>query len=510
MRADLLQQLHLLPRAVRDVIGDATAQGCSKPTSGHATHAWVLHRQSLLVWKAEDGAAAAVRRLTLPWTAAMGGTFVEVVPQHQSSALTVIVCTAAGWLHVWLDATFGGEPFSQQVVKGADGDAPNLICALAATAAGAGASPAFLAVVATADAALHLYHGSQNGIFPRLFYNPRSAAASQGGMLQAITAAVGTAKKVAVDLNLLEGIPHLRTSASTAAASQLQLLQLDSSRWKLFVLTKSAPGEAPSDAIDCWLLGTLSGKQSSEQLLWSLDVTQAVQGRSRVSDQKILAFTASTAPAQQQLTAPASQDSSSAPTRPSTEVIYVWSSSMLADTATTYQHTCSAFAVEGGPRQGPRLILSTVIPTAAAMPLPKLNHRWQLLAHGQQPSCLLLAPNGVLVEWLRTVEGLPKVLSSNDSNVAMARSGHNSNWQVLNKVFGVLEFSAQGCEAAPQHPIGARPLRTGWVQSVLLPGRDVCPASQHDHGERVLSVLHSATGCWCEDVLGLLACCVVL
>lgn len=506
MRADLLQQLHLLPHAVRDVIGDATGQGCSKPTSGHATHAWVLHQQSLLVWKAEDGAAAAVRRLTLPWTA-VGGTFVEVVPQHQSSALTVIVCTAAGWLHVWLDATFGGEPFSQQVVKGADGDAPNLICALAATAAGAGASPAFLAVVATADAALHLYHGSQNGIFPRLFYNPRSAAASQGGVLQAITAAVGTAKKVAVDLNLLEGIPHLRTSASTAAASQLQLLQLDSSRWKLFVLTKSAPGEAPSDALDCWLLGTLSGKQSSEQLLWSLDVTQAVQGRSRVSDHRILAFTASTAPAQQQLAAP-SHDSSSAPTRPSTEVIYVWSSSMLADTATTYQHTCSAFAVEGGPRQGPRLILSTVIPTAAAMPLPKLNHRWQLLAHGQQPSCLLLAPNGVLVEWLRTVEGLPKVLSSNDSNVAVARSGYNSNWQVLNKVFGVLEFGAQGCEAAPQHPIGERPLRGGCSPYCC---RAEMSASQ-DQGDRVLSVLHSATGCWmtCSDCWHAVLCCDVL
>lgn len=446
IRADLLQQLHLLPRPVRDVVGDAAAQGCSATTAGHSTFAWVLHRQSLLVWKAEDGFAATVRRLTLPW-APVGGTFVEVVPQRQSSALTVIVCTGAGWLHVWLDATFGGDPFSQQVVKGTDGDDSNLICALTATAADAGASPAFLAVIATTDAALHLYHGSQNGIFPRQFYNPSSAASSQGGVFQAITAAVGTARKVAVDYQLLVGIPHLRTSASTAAALQLQLLQLDGSRWKLLVLS--------TDALDCWLLGTLSGKQSSEQLLWSLDVYSAVLGRSRVSSQKVLAFTASTAPAQQQLPAPSQDGSGSAPTRPSTEVIYVWSSSMLADTASTHQHTCSAFAVEGGPRQGPRLILSAVIPTAAAMPQPRLKHLWQLRAHRQEPSCLLLAPNGVLVEWLRTAEGLPKVLSGSDSNVAIASSGYSSNWQVLNNIFGVLDFQAQSKQpAAQQHPIG--------------------------------------------------------
>jgi hypothetical protein len=442
--AGLLQQLHLLPRAVRDVVGDAAVQGCSATTSGQATFAWVLHRQSLLVWKAEDGSAATVRRLTLPWEP-VGGTYVEVVPQRQSSALTVIVCTGAGWLHVWFDATFGGDPFSQQVVKGADGDDSNLICALTATAANAGASPAFLAVIATTDAALHLYHGSQNGIFPRQFYNPSSAASSQGGVFQAITAAVGTARKAAVDYQLLVGIPHLRTSASTAAALQLQLLQLDSSRWKLLVLS--------ADALDCWLLGMLSGKQSSEQLLWSLDIHQAVLGRSRVSAQKVLAFTASTAPAQQQLPAP-SQDGS-ASMRPSTEIIYVWSSSMLADTASTYQHTCSAFAVEEGPRQGPRLILSSVIPTAAAMPEPRLKHRWQLRAHSQEPSCLLLAPNGVLVEWLRTSEGLPKVLSGSDSNIAIAGSGYSSNWQVLNRTYGVLEVTAQSKQqAAQQHPIG--------------------------------------------------------
>jgi hypothetical protein len=206
--------------------------------------------------------------------------------------------------------------------------------------------------------------------------------------------------------------------------------------------------------LDCWLLGTLSGKQSSEQLLWSLDIHTAVLGRSRVSAQKVLAFTASTAPAQQQLPAP-SQDGSGASVRPSTEVIYVWSSSMLADTASAYQHTCSAFAVEDGPRQGPRLILSSVIPTAAAMPEPRLRDRWQMRAHSQEPSCLLLAPNGVLLEWLRTADGLAKVLSSSDSNIATASSGYSSNWQVLNRTFGVLEFTAQSNQrVAHQHPIG--------------------------------------------------------
>lgn len=479
LSADLLSQLHLLPRPVRDVIGEAAAQGCSKHVTGHATYAWVLHRQSLLVWKAEDGAAATVRRLTLP-RPPVGGTFVEVLPQRQSTALTVIVCTAAGWLHVWLDATFGGEPFNQQVVKGSDGDEPNLICALAATPADAGASPAFLAVIATADAALHLYHGSQNGIFPRQFYNPRGAASTQGGVFQAITIAVGTAKKVAVDYNLLVGIPHLRTSASTAPAMQLQLLQLDSNRWKLFVLTRSAesPDQAQSHALDCWLLGTLSGKQSSEQLLWSLDVHQAVLGRSRVSHHRVLGFTASAAPAQQQLPIAGQETPGSAPMRPSTEVIYVWSSSMLADSASAYQHTCSAFAVEDGPRQGPRLILTAVIPTAAAMPSPKLKQRWQLLAHGQLPSCLLLAPNGVLVEWLRTAGGLPNVLSGNETNVAIASSGHNSNWQILNREFGVLEFTAHGLpSSAPQHPIGEYSEAAGWCRGVQDASMALCSAA---------------------------------
>lgn len=449
LRADMLQQLHLLPVSVRDSIADAAACGFSTPSRGQPSHAWVLHRQSLLVWKAEDGGAATVRRLSLP-EPPTGTALVELVSQQHSSALTVVMCTGGGLLYVWLDATFGGDPYMQQVAT-SDTDSSSVIRALAASPAAATASPGFLAVIATSDGSLHLYHGSQSGIFPRQFYQPGGSSSSQGSMWQVLGAAVGTAKKVAVDYHLLEGTPHLRTSPSTAAAMQLQLMQVDSSRWKLLVLT--------ADALDCWLLGTLSGKQSTEQLLWSLDVYSAVLGRLRAVDHRVLGFAASAAPAQQQhlTTAQAGQDSSSSgPARPSKEVIYVWSASLAADSATMFQHTCSALTVEDGPYKGPRLLLSQAIPTAAAMPSPKkAQHGWQLLAHAEEPSCLLLAPNGVMVEWMRTQQGLPKVLSSSDSNLAISCSGYSSNWQVLNKVFGVLEFTAQSCRHVElQHPIG--------------------------------------------------------
>jgi hypothetical protein len=448
LRADLLQQLYLLPRPVRDVVSDAAAQGCSATRSTQGTFAWVLHRQSLLVWKAEDGAAATVRRLTLP-EVPVGSTFVEVVPQRHSSALTVIVCTGSGVLHVWLDATFGGQPHTQPlIIAGDNSSSDGLICALTATSADAGTSPGFLAVVATCDGALHLYHGSQNGIFPRQFHNPSSSAGVQG-VLQAAAALYASTKKAAVDYNILDGIPYMRTSPSNTPAVQMQLLQLGGSRWKLLVLT--------ADALDCWLLGTLSGQQSTESLLWSLSIYQAVLGRQRVEDSRVLAFTASTSPAQQHTPQPA-QDSTPAAyaARPSTELIYVWSANLLADAASRYQHTVSAFAVEDGPNRGPRLVTSQVCSSAAALPRPpRAPYGWQLLAHAQQPSCLLLAPNGVLQEWLRTGHELPQVLSSSDSNVAIAASGRSSNWQVLNKDYGLLELAAQRTQpAAGQNAVG--------------------------------------------------------
>jgi hypothetical protein len=396
----------------------------------------VLHKQSLLVWKAEDGPAATVRRLTLP-QAPSGAAFVEVVPHKQSSALSVIVCTGAGWLYVWLDATFSGDPFSQQLATGSEG----VICALAATAAEAAAGPGFLAVVATSDAALHMYHGSSSGIFPRQFYNPGSSSSTQGGLLHLIGTAVDAAKKaqkLAVDMQWVSGIPFLRTSPSTAAATQMQLVQLDSSRWRLYVLS--------GDALDCWLLGTLSGKQSSEQLLWSLSVQQAVLGRHRAVDCKVLGFSASLAPAQQQQQQGNVQDG--AAVGPSQEVIYVCSAHM-AESAVRYQYACSMFAVEGGPNKGPRLMLKQPLSTEAPLPSPKSHSRpWQLVAHAQQPSCLLLSPNGVLLEWLRTQSGLPQMLSNSSSSLAIACTGLGSNWQLLDGEYGLLELRPLGAPAA--------------------------------------------------------------
>lgn len=447
LRADQVQQVSLLPRVVSDVLAETVAQGCSTSPYSRSTYAWALHRQNLLLWKAEDGLAAVVRRLELP-EAPVGRTFVEVVPQRQSSALTVIVCTGAGQLYVWLDATFLGKPFSQQLVTSStDRGSDRVICALAASPADASASPGFLAVVATADGALHLYHGSQSGIFPRQFYHPSSAHGSRG-----VIDMLGTAVKAVYDGQIFAGSNLLRAGASTTAALQLQLLQLDSSRWKLLVLT--------ADALDCWLLGTLSGKQSTEQLLWSYSVYQAVRGRQRVVDSQVLAFTASTAGGQQQQQqlGPGQHDAATSSTSDdasaSQEVIYVWSATM-AESTVRYQHACSAFAVDGGPVRGPRLLCSQPVGAAAALPKPHADlHGWQLVASNEQPCCLMRSPNGVLLEWQRGDEAVPNLLSSSSDNLAIACSQASSCWQVLNASYGLLEFSTDGFQAARQPPLG--------------------------------------------------------
>jgi len=459
LRADFVQQAHLLPRAVSDVLSDTAARGCSQSSNGQCTYAWALHRQNLLVWKVEDGVTAAVRRLVLP-EAPVGRTFVEVLPQQQSSALTVIFCTGAGQLYVWLDATFLGQPFSQQLVTSSTASSSsNVICALAASPAHAGAGPGFLAVVATSDAALHLYHGSQSGIFPRQFYHPAGGHSTRGGMLDVL----GTAVKAAVRTGqIIAGYALHRGSASSMPASQLQLLQLDSGRWKLFVLT--------GDALDCWLLGTLSGKQSTEQLLWSYSIYQSVLGRHRAADVKVLAFTASTALAQRQLSGQP-QDGAATGSAAAQEVVYVWSAHM-AESAVKYQHMCSLFAVDAdGTVRGPRLIVAEPLDAAAAAPRAQLDHLgWQLLANERQPSCLMLSPQGVLLEWLPATGAAPRVLSSTGDNLAIACSGSSSSWQVLNKAYGVLEFSTQALRAAnQQQPHGecARLILTSCRQPLL-------------------------------------------
>lgn len=452
LKGGRLLQASVLPRPVRDVSADSTAQGFAQSAADHPTYAWLLHRQSLLVWKVDDGTAAVVRRLNLPQRIE-GRVFVQVLPQCNSTALTVVVCTGSGGLFVWLDATFAGEPFSQQLfTSNAEHESHDVICALEATPAEATAGPGFLAVVATSDAALHLYHGSHSGIFPRQFYNPRKSTGTHGGVLDMIGAAVGTARKVAVDLQLLAGLPFMRTSASTTPALQLQLLPLGGGCWKMYVLTH--------DTLDCWLVGTLSGKQSTEQLQWSYGVYQAVLGKQRAAQSRVLGFAASNSQHWQQLllAAPSEGISSSTAAGDAQQVLYVWSAHM-PESALRYQHTLTVLVIEEGTCRGPRVALSLPLDSAGALPqLQSSVHGWQVCPHAHQPSCLLMSPGGQLLEWSPAASASgAAVLSTSSSNLAVccSGSGSGSNWKVFNGAYGVLEFLPEtALVAAVQQPRG--------------------------------------------------------
>lgn len=395
LRADVVQA-HILPRGVSDVVGEASAAGCSRGYS--STYGWALHRQTLLLWKVDDGLQASVRRLHMPELPS-GRCFVEIMPHSNSTAVTVLLCTGSGQLCVWLDANFPAPPYSQRVCVSANAATSDnaVICALAASPADSGSSLGFLAVVATADAALHLYHGSQNGIFPRQFYTPTAAAGPKPGMFGALGSVVKALYSEAFDP--LHNVQ--RASASAMAALQLQLLSLGGGRWKLLVLTP--------EALDCWLLGALAGNHSSEQLLWSYNLHHVLSGSLQARELTVLAFAASTT-AQQQL--PAAPPATPGGGRQALQqpqqkqAVYLWSTHISA-TSLSQMHALSTLALEDG-SVVPTYQSSVQLEPSLPLPQPEAGDKlsqWQVLPHSRYSSCLLLAPNGALLEWMPSAGG---------------------------------------------------------------------------------------------------------
>jgi hypothetical protein len=320
---------------------------------------------------------------------------VEIMPHSNSTAVTVLLCTGSGQLCVWLDANFPAPPYSQRVCVSANRGTSEsaVISALAASPADSGSSLGFLAVVATADAALHLYHGTQNGIFPRQFYTPTAAAGPKPGMFGALGSVVKALYSEAFDP--LHNVQ--RSSASAMAALQLQLRPLGGGRWKLLVLTP--------EALDCWLLGALAGNHSSEQLLWSYNLYHVLSGSLQARELTVLAFAASTAP-QQQLPAAAAPPATPGGGRQALPVqqkqtVYLWSTHIAA-TSLSQVHALTTLALEDG-SVVPSYVGSTQLEPSVPLPQPEAGDKlsqWQMLPHSSYSSCLLLAPNGTLLEWM--------------------------------------------------------------------------------------------------------------
>lgn len=392
LRADVVQA-HIPPKTVQDVLAEDSATGFSRGSI--ASYGWVLQRQTLLLWRVVDAQAASVRRLHLSYPPS-GRVFVEVIPHSNSTAVTVVLCTGSGQLYVWLDANYPVETYRQTLAVSANSStSPDVvICGLSASPADVGMSLGFMAVVATADGALHLYHGSQNGIFPQQFYKPTTAAAPRAGMFGTLGSVVKALYSEAFDP--LHNVQ--RSSASAMAALQLQLVQLDSNRWKLMVLT--------AEALDFWLLGTISGQNSTEQLLWSFNLHGVLSGTLQARELSLLAFAVTTSSSNsytqqltpmQQLTAGGQQQKAHAG-----PLVYVWSAHLGA-TSLKHTHVLSCFAVEEG-NTVPRLLHSTHIAQNAQLPEPEdgarqLKH-WQMVPNSSYSSCLLLSPNGTILEWL--------------------------------------------------------------------------------------------------------------
>jgi hypothetical protein len=455
-----LRDAHLLPRVVSDALeADGQAAGVSRPAPGggdqqqqQPTYAWVLARSTLLLWKAQDGLQAVVRRLTLPEPPA-GPVFVEIVCHRQSSAVTAVVCTGGGQLHVWLDANFPAAPFSQRLAAAAAAAAADgsedgqqqqqqqhsssngVICSLAAAPADSSAgSPGFLAVVATADGALHLYHGSQAGIFPRQFH--KAPSSGPGGLTAGVLGVIGSAMRAMYE-EAFDPLHSLqRSSGSALPAHTMQLAPLDGARWKLFVLT--------AESLDCWLLGSV-GQQSTEQLLWSFNMRAVLASQLNAAELELLAMTAAIQGQAGGGNSRSSRSGQPAAAAAPQMALYVWSAHTAAASLKHQQHVMSCFAVEDGTNL-PRLLGSSTLGREACLPQPQQHMRWALTAHARLPSCLMLAHNGSVLEWLRPA-GQPQLLGSSTDNLAITASScgaDGSNWQLLNSKYGVLEFTPEG------------------------------------------------------------------
>jgi hypothetical protein len=188
-----------------------------------------------------------------------------------------------------------------------------------------------------------------------------------------------------------------RSSASAMAALQLQLLPLGGGRWKLLVLTP--------EALDCWLLGALAGNHSSEQLLWSYNLYHVLSGSLLARELTVLAFAASTAP-QQQLPAAGAPPATPGGGRQALPVqqkqaVYLWSTHIAA-TSLSQVHALTTLALEDG-SVVPTYLSSTHLDPSVPLPQPEAGDKlsqWQMLPHSSFSSCLLLAPNGTLLEWM--------------------------------------------------------------------------------------------------------------
>jgi hypothetical protein len=517
-----LESAHLLPKSVHDLLADATAAGlCGPSCSGSSdaalaqqrgggrggsgapsaataaatsTYGWVLHRGTLLVWRTEDDLQAAVRRLQLP-QAPTGRVFVSVLPHAASTALTVVLCTADGLLCVWLDANFFAPPYTQQLFVAGAADASaaapvfDAVTAMAAGTVDAAGAPGFAAVVATADGALHLYHGSQQGIFPRQFHRPAAGGgaaaaaaatgggdASAGGLLGSIGVVVKALYSEAFDpLYRVQ-----RPAASRLPARQLILLRAGGAgaagaAWRLLALT--------ADALDCWALGAANAASAAdERLMWSFNLGGVLLGELGATEVEPLALAAAW-PHTAAASAPHGGDGA--------QQLLVWSSFTAADSL-AQQHALSLFDLRSDTIPGHERTLVISGPAAAALPRPSTvgggaAAGWRLLAHPRVAAALARAPNGTVVEWVPATDAvqvrfagvrwrallcesvvggsksLPKisvmyqrnpptpcvaikkqVLASSRDNLDAASSGAAALWQVLNSRYGALLMGAGG------------------------------------------------------------------
>jgi hypothetical protein len=311
----------------------------------------------------------------------------------------------------------------------------------------------FAAVIATADASLHFCKGTQSLIFTRQFHQPPITANKHAGMLGSLVGALRETYSEA--FNPLHNVQ--RSSPSSMAALQLQLLQLDGSSWKLLVLTP--------ESLDCWLVG---GRGPAAPL-WCYNLQGVLLDALDAKQLSVLAFSASTTQQQPQL-----------PTTPGAQTgqgcIYICSTyQSKADTSISEKHeyAVTCLALQKDVDVVPWHRISTAIGSGTQAPDAGA---WHVVPHICYSSCLLLAPGGDIIEWvLPPVAATPaaaelvpqlQLLGNNMFNMAIActecSTAGNSNdatlkggtgagaWQLLNPQYGVLEFTAADPGGGPQ------------------------------------------------------------
>lgn len=395
--------VHLVPPALWDVLPQASAAGCQH--AGGRSVAWILHRQTLLLWTVGDTDSAQVKRLVLTQPVS-GALHVEVVTRPASSVITVLACSSQGLLHVWLDASFLSSPHCEQLAcfeGGADAGG-DVVTAIAAAAADQGTTPGFMAVVSTADGALHLYHGTSRGIFPRRFHSGTPGSASrQHGLLGTL----GTVVKAMYSEAFDPLASTRRMAASSLPACRMLMTLTRSGSWRLYVLTR--------EALDCWQLGAGSGNSTTEQLLWSFSLAGLLVPQLS-ADSLIPVDMAHSAAA---------------------GALFIWSFQ-----GGRHALHCLQLAHDGTPAMDPTCSLSERLTDPQRHPDP---FAWRLHTHIQQLCCLAHAPGGLLLVWRprpRPQQQQVLELSSSDGTLAVCSgvAAGQPVWQLLNKYHGVVDL----------------------------------------------------------------------